>query len=140
MTDESQTQQSSQDETGESFASSSPTMDDPQPGSDTPPHCSLQWDALEEASDKAEAAIALVEDCMRALMACLVRDPRAPWPPLPPAPGGEYVNAGESSPATASTVVAVTVSPLYRLGQIEAIRGTIAGCRRHLKTVLGMTK
>jgi hypothetical protein len=140
MRDETQKQQSTQGQTAANSVLSSALPDDPEQESDTPLHCSLQWDALEEAGNAADAAITLVEERMRAYMECIARDPRAVWPVLPPAPGGEYVDAGESSPATASTVVAVTVSPLYRLGQIEAIRGTINGCRRHLKHILGITK
>jgi hypothetical protein len=120
-----------------SSSANTPKMDDPEPGSDIPRHCSLQWDAMEAAGDAADAAIKELEERMQAFSECLQRSGQEPWQWPPPAPGGEYVNAGESSPATASTVVAVTVSPLYRLGQIEAIRGTIAGCRRHLKHLLG---
>jgi hypothetical protein len=94
---------------------------------------------LEEAGDAAEAAIALVEDRMQAFMACLQRDPRVPWPPLPPALGGEYVSAEAVAHAIALNV-SVHVTPSYKLQQIEAVRGTIAGCRRHLKHLLGITK
>jgi hypothetical protein len=140
MTQTSGQQSNSSLTMGENTLSNAPAADDPPPGSGIPLHCSLQWDAMSEAGREADAAIKTLEDRMKAFMECLERGPEEPWQWPPPAPGGEYVDATEPSPATASTVVAVTVSPLYRLGQIEAIRGTIAGCRRHLKHILGITK
>jgi hypothetical protein len=138
MTQTSEPQSGYGQNQGESSPLSTPQMDDPEPGSDIPQHCSLQWDAMEAAGDAADAAIKELEDRMQAFAECLKRSGQEPWKWPPPAPGGEYVNATDVSRAIASTAGVQPASPSYRLGQIEAIRGTIAGCRRHLKTVLGM--
>ena len=103
--------------------------DDPPPELDIPQQCSLQWDALMEASERVDAAIAVLEERAIAMRDCVLslNKPVQPWPA--PAPGGEYVSV---SSAPASHVSAVS----YKRRQIDEAIGLIAGARRRLKDLL----
>lgn len=104
-------------------------VDDPRLGSDIPPQCSLQWDALNEASRAVDAAIAVLEERAIAMRDCVLglNKPVQPWPA--PAPGGEYVNVTNAPAAHASAMS-------YRRRQIDETIGLIAGARRRLKDLL----
>lgn len=103
--------------------------DDPPPELDIPQQCSLQWDALMEASERVDAAIAVLEERAIAMRDCVLslNKPVQPWPA--PAPGGEYVSV---STAPASRVSAMS----YKRQQIDETIGLIAGARRRLKDLL----
>ena len=108
---------------------STPVPDDPEPGSDIPLKCSLQWDALVQQGDVVDAAIAELQARMGALADCILGTGRKadPWPA--PAPGGEYVSV---SSAHASHVSAAS----YKRRQIDEMIELIAGARRRLKDLL----
>ena len=103
--------------------------DDPPPELDIPQQCSLQWDALMEASERVDAAIAVLEERAIAMRDCVLslNKPVQPWPA--PAPGGEYVSVSSApaSPASAAS---------YKRRQIDETIGLIAGARRRLKDLL----
>lgn len=104
-------------------------VDDPRPGSDIPPQCSLQWDALNEASRAVDAAIAVLEERAIAMRDCVLslNKPVQPWPA--PAPGGEYVSVS-NAPANPASAMS------YKRQQIDETIGLIAGARRRLKDLL----
>ena len=106
-----------------------PTADNPPPGSDIPPACSRQWDALQAQGDVVDAAIAELQARMGALADCILGSGKKadPWPPA--APGGEYVSVSTApvSPASAMS---------YKRQQIDETIGLIAGARRRLKGLL----
>jgi hypothetical protein len=110
-------------------SASTPAPDDPRPGSDIPLRCSLQWDALQEASRSVDAAVLLLEQRAIAMRDCVLKlNPDVqPWPPA--APGGEYVSA---STAPANPVSAVS----YRQRQIDESIAAISAERRRLKDLL----
>jgi hypothetical protein len=105
------------------------SVDDPPPGSDIPPQCSLQWDALQEAGRGVDAAVAILEERAIAMRDCVLslNKPVQPWPA--PAPGGEYVNVS-GAPASPASVMS------YKRRQIDETIGLIAGVRRRLKDLL----
>ena len=111
------------------LTASTPAVDDPEPGSDIPLKCSLQWDALVQQGDVVDAAIAELQARMGALADCILGTGQKadPWPP--PAPGGEYVSVG---PASASPVSATS----YRQRQIDQSIAAISAERRRLKDLL----
>ena len=127
MTQEAQQQNLSQN-TGTPSASML-VPDDPPPGSDIPPQCVLIYDAMEEAGDKVDSAIARLQGLMAEYADCILGSGKKaqPWPP--PAPGGEYVSV---SSAPASPVSAMS----YKRRQIDETIGLIAGARRRLKDLL----
>ena len=100
--------------------------DDPPPGSDIPPQCVLIYDAMEEAGDKVDSAIARLQGLMAEYADCILGSGKKaqPWPP--PAPGGEYVTA---SAATASPVSAVS----YKRQQLDLNIQALHGIRRHFR-------
>jgi hypothetical protein len=107
-----------------------PAPDDPEPGSDIPLKCSLQWDSVTQQGDVVDAAVAELQARMGALADCILDTGKKadPWPA--PAPGGEYVNV---SGAPASRATAMT----YKRQQIDDTIGLINGARRRLKDLLG---
>ena len=107
-------------------SASTPTPDNPPPGSDIPLKCSLQWDAVTQQGDVVDAAIAELQARMGALADCILGTGQKadPWPP--PAPGGEYVSA---STATASPVSAVS----YKRQQLDLNIQALHGIRRHFR-------
>ena len=109
--------------------SASMAADNPPPELDIPQQCSLQWDALMEASDKLDAAALLLEQRAIAMANCIagLNKPVQPWPG--PALGGEYVNATNAPAARASAMS-------YKRRQIDETIGLIAGARRRLKDPL----
>ena len=111
------------------LTASTPALDDPEPGSDIPQKCSLQWDALVQQGDVVDAAIAELQARMGALADCILGTGRKadPWPA--PAPGGEYVSAS-SAPASPASAMS------YKRQQIDETIGLIAGARRRLKDLL----
>ena len=127
MTQEAQGQSLPQNQV--TLTASTPLPDDPEPGSDIPPKCSLQWDALVQQGDVVDAAIAELQARMGALADCILGTGKKadPWPA--PAPGGEYVSASSAaaSPASAAN---------YKRQQIDETIGLIAGARRRLKDLL----
>jgi hypothetical protein len=127
MTQEAQQQNSSQ--RAATLSASTPVPDDPEPGSDIPLKCSLQWDAVTQQGDVVDAAVAELQARMAALADCILGTGKKadPWPA--PAPGGEYVNA---SGAPASRATAMT----YKRQQIDETIGLINGARRRLKDLL----
>lgn len=128
MTQGAQRQNSSQS-TGTQSASML-VPDDPPPGSDIPPQCVLIYDAMEEAGDTVDLAIARLQGLMADYADCILGSGKRadPWPA--PAPGGEYVNV---SGAPASRATAMT----YKRQQIDDTIGLINGARRRLKDLLG---
>ena len=110
-------------------SASTPVPDDPRPGSDIPLRCSLQWDALQEASRAVDAAIALLEERAIAMRNCVLglNPDVQPWPPA--APGGEYVNADFMNSSYASPTS-------YRQRQIDQSIAAISAERRRLKDLL----
>ena len=106
-----------------------PATDDQPPELDIPPHCSLQWDALMEASLGLDAAVLLLEERAVAMRNCILglNRPVQPWPPA--APNGEYVGV---SSAPASPVSATS----YRQRQIDQSIAAISAERRRLKDLL----
>ena len=102
------------------------TADNPPPGSDIPPACSLQWDALQAQGDVVDAAIAELQARMGALADCILGSGRKADPFPPPAPGGKYVSA---STATASPASAVS----YKRQQIDLNIQALHGIRRHFR-------
>lgn len=112
------------------LSASTPAPDDPEPGSDIPLKCSLQWDAVTQQGDVVDAAVAELQARMAALADCILGTGKKadPWPA--PAPGGEYVNV---SGAPASRATAMT----YKRQQIDDTIGLINGARRRLKDLLG---
>ena len=127
MTQEAQQQNSSQN-TGTQSASML-ALDDPPPGSDIPPQCVLIYDAMEEAGDNVDSAIARLQGLMAEYADCILGSGKKaqPWPP--PAPGGEYVSV---STAPVSPVSAAS----YKRRQIDETIGLIAGARRRLIDLL----
>ena len=121
-------QQNLQPQAGTSSALT-PTADNPPPGSDIPPACSLQWDALQAQGDVVDAAIAELQARMGALADCILGTGKKadPWPPA--APNGEYVSV---SSASAIPVSAVN----YRQRQIDQSIAAISAERRRLKDLL----
>ena len=111
------------------FSASIPVPDDPEPGSDIPPKCSLQWDAVTVQGDVVDAAILELQARMAALADCILGTGKKADPFPPPAPGGEYVNV---SGAPASRATAMT----YKRQQIDDTIGLIAGARRRLRDLL----
>jgi hypothetical protein len=111
------------------LTASTPAPDDPEPGSDIPLRCSLQWDALAQQGDVVDAAIAELQARMAALADCILGTGKKadPWPA--PAPGGEYVNVS-SAPAAPAFAVS------YKRQQIDETIELIAGARRRLKDLL----
>jgi len=113
----------------DTLTASTPALDDPEPGSDIPLKCSLQWDALAQQGDVVDAAIAELQARMGALADCILGTGKKadPWPA--PAPGGEYVSAltAPVSPVSAAS---------YKRRQIDDTIGLIAGARRRLKDLL----
>lgn len=112
-------------------SASTPVPDDPRPGSDIPLRCSLQWDALQEASRAVDAAIALLEERAIAMRNCVLGlNPEVqPWPPA--APGGEYVSVS-------SAPVSLASAGSYRQRQIDQSIAAISAERRRLKDLLRM--
>ena len=108
---------------------STPVPDDPRPGSDIPLQCSLQWDALQEASRAVDAAIAVLEERAIAMRNCVLGlNPEVqPWPPA--APGGEYVSVS-------SAPVSLASATSYRQRQIDESIKAISAERRRLKDLL----
>ena len=127
MTQEAQQQNSSQ-RADTQFASML-VPDDPPPGSEIPPQCVLIYDAMEEAGDKVDSAIARLQGLMADYADCILGSGKKadPWPP--PAPGGEYVNVS-GAPAAPVSVKS------YKRQQIDETIGLIAGARRRLKDLL----
>ena len=103
--------------------------DNPPPELDIPQQCSLQWDALMDASERVDAAIAVLEERAIAMRDCVLslNKPVQPWPA--PAPGGEYVSVS-SAPASRASATS------YKRQQIDETIGLIAGARRRLKDLL----
>ncbi len=124
MTQAAQQQNSSQS-TGIQFASML-VPDDPPPGSDIPPQCVLIYDAMEEAGDRVDSAIARLQGLMAEYADCILGTGQKadPWPP--PAPGGEYVTAS-TAPASPASVVS------YRRQQIDLNIQALHGIRRHFR-------
>ena len=112
-------------------SASTPVRDDPRPGSDIPLQCSLQWDALQEASRAVDAAIAVLEERAIAMRNCVLglNPDVQPWPPA--APGGEYVSVSSAPVSLASAVS-------YRQRQIDESIKAISAERRRLKDLLRM--
>jgi hypothetical protein len=108
------------------LTASTPAPDDPEPGSDIPLRCSLQWDALAQQGDVVDAAIAELQARMGALADCILGTGKKadPWPA--PAPGGEYVNVS-GAPASPATAVS------YKRQQIDLNIQALHGIRRHFK-------
>ena len=108
------------------LTASTPAPDDPEPGSDIPLKCSLQWDALAQQGDVVDAAIAELQARMGALADCILgTGQRAdPWPP--PAPGGEYVAALTATASPASVVS-------YKRQQLDLNIQALHGIRRHFR-------
>ena len=127
MNQEAQQQNSSQN-TGTQSASML-ALDDPPPGSDIPPQCVLIYDAMEEAGDKVDSAIARLQGLMADYADCILGSGRKADPFPPPAPGGEYVSAS-SAPASPASAMS------YKRQQIDETIGLIAGARRRLKDLL----
>lgn len=113
---------------GTSSALTAATDDQP-PELDIPPQCSLQWDALMEASLGLDAAVLLLEERAVAMRNCILglNRPVQPWPPA--APGGEYVSVS-SAPASPVSVTS------YRRRQIDQSIAAISAERRRLKDLL----
>lgn len=113
---------------GTSSALTAATDDQP-PELDIPPQCSLQWDALMEASLGLDAAVLLLEERAVAMRNCVLGlNPKVqPWPPA--APGGEYVSVSSApaSPASAAS---------YKQRQIDESIKAISAERRRLKDLL----
>ena len=111
------------------LSASIPALDDPEPGSDIPLKCSLQWDSVTQQGGVVDAAIAELQARMGALADCILGTGKKadPWPA--PAPGGEYVNVS-GAPASPATVKS------YKRQQIDETIGLIAGARRRLKDLL----
>lgn len=127
MTQAAQQQNSSQNTDTQS--ASMLALDDPPLGSDIPPQCVLIYDAMEEAGDKVDSAIARLQGLMADYADCILGSGRKADPFPPPAPGGEYVSV---STAPVSPVSAVS----YKRRQIDETIGLIAGARRRLKDLL----
>ena len=110
-------------------SASTPVPDDPRPGSDIPLQCSLQWDALQEASRAVDAAIAVLEERAIAMRNCVLglNPDVQPWPPA--APGGEYVSVSDAPVSLASAVS-------YKQRQIDQSLAAISAERRRLKDLL----
>ena len=130
MTQGAQQQNSSQS-TGTQSASML-VPDDPPPGSDIPLQCVLIYDAMEEAGDNVDSAIARLQGLMADYADCILGSGKKADPFPPPAPGGEYVNV---SNAPAAPVSAMS----YKRQQIDETIGLIAGARRRLKDLLRTT-
>ena len=103
--------------------------DDPPPGSDIPLQCVLIYDAMEEAGDKVDSAIARLQGLMADYADCILGSGKKADPFPPAAPGGEYVSA---STAPANPVSATS----YRQRQIEQSIAAISAERRRLKDLL----
>ena len=103
--------------------------DDPPPGSDIPLQCVLIYDAMEEAGDNVDSAIARLQGLMADYADCILGSGKKADPFPPPAPGGEYVNVGS---APASPVSATS----YRQRQIDESIAAISAERRRLKDLL----
>lgn len=118
-------QQNLQPQVGTSSALT-PTADNPPPGSDIPPACSLQWDALQAQGDVVDAAIAELQARMGALADCILGTGQKADPFPPPAPGGEYVSASIVPVSPASAVS-------YKRQQIDLNIQALNGIRRHFR-------
>jgi hypothetical protein len=116
-------------QSGGTVTASTQALDDPEPESDIPLNCSLQWDALQAQGDVVDAAIAELQARMGALADCILGSGKKADPFPPPAPGGEYVSA---SSAAANPVSAVS----YRQRQIDESIAAISAERRRLKDLL----
>lgn len=121
-------QPNSSQNTATQFASM-PVPDDPPPGSDIPPQCVLIYDAMEEAGDKVDLAIARLQGLMADYADCILGSGKKADPFPPPAPGGEYVSVS-SAPANPASAMS------YKRQQIDETIGLIAGARRRLKDLL----
>jgi hypothetical protein len=122
-------QPQSSPQSGGIVTASTQAPDDPEPGSDIPLNCSLQWDAVVQQGDVVDAAVAELQARMGALADCILGTGQKadPWPPA--APGGEYVSVGS---APASPVSATS----YRQRQIDESIAAISAERRRLKDLL----
>ena len=100
--------------------------DDPPPGSDIPPQCVLIYDAMEEAGDKVDSAIARLQGLMAEYADCILGSGKKaqPWPP--PAPGGESVSASTAPVSPASAVS-------YKRQQLDLNIQALHGIRRHFR-------
>ena len=110
-------------------SASTAVTDDRPPELDIPPRCSLQWDALMEASVSLDAAVLLLEERAVAMRNCILgmNQPVQPWPPA--APGGEYVSVS-------SAPVSLASATSYRQRQIDQSIQAISAERRRLKDLL----
>ena len=118
-------QQNSLQSEGTQFASML-VPDDPPPGSDIPPQCVLIYDAMEEAGDKVDSAIARLQGLMADYADCILGSGRRADPFPPPAPGGEYVSVS-SAPASPASAVN------YKRQQIDLNIQALHGIRRHFR-------
>lgn len=100
--------------------------DDPPPGSDIPPQCVLIYDAMEEAGDKVDSAIARLQGLMAEYADCILGSGKKADPFPPPAPGGEYVSVS-SAPASPASVVN------YKRQQLDLNIQALHGIRRHFR-------
>lgn len=100
--------------------------DDPPPGSDIPPQCVLIYDAMEEAGDKVDSAIARLQGLMAEYADCILGSGKKADPFPPPAPGGEYVSVS-SAPASPASVVS------YKRQQLDLNIQALHGIRRHFR-------
>ena len=124
MTQGAQQQNSSQSAGTQSALTLVP--DNPPPGSDIPPQCVLIYDAMEEAGDKVDSAIAHLQGLMADYADCILGSGKKADPFPPPAPGGEYVSA---STATASPASVAS----YKRQQIDLNIQALNGIRRHFR-------
>ena len=129
MTQEAQGQSLPQNQA--TLTALTPALDDPEPGSDIPLKCSLQWDALAQQGDVVDAAIAELQARMGALADCILGTGQKADPFPPPAPGGEYVSV-----STAPVSLASAVS--YKRQQIDLNVQALHGIRRHFRELLRM--
>lgn len=105
--------------------------DDPPPGSDIPPQCVLIYDAMEEAGDKVDSAIARLQGLMADYADCILGTGKKADPFPPPAPGGEYVSV---STAPANPVSAMS----YKRQQLDLNIQALHGIRRHFRELTRM--
>jgi hypothetical protein len=116
-------------QSGGTVTASTQALDDPEPESDIPLNCSLQWDALQSQGDVVDAAIAELQARMGALADCILGTGQKADPFPPPAPGGEYVSVG-------SAPVSLASAASYRQRQIDQSIQAISAERRRLKDLL----
>ena len=129
MTQEAQQQNSSQN-TGTQSASML-ALDDPPPGSDIPPQCVLIYDAMEEAGDRVDSAIARLQGLMADYADCILGSGKKADPFPPPVPGGEYVSVSTAPVSPASAVS-------YKRQQIDLNVQALHGIRRHFRELTRM--